>query len=249
MFRVNVMGTMSLIDLCATRDVHITNFATGSSGRLSTLFSCLSGPCRYTLMVLNLTGCIYSYDDEHPIGGKGFTEEDEPNFTGSFYSYTKSMTEKMCKFYDNLLILRLRMPISDDLGPRNFVTKITKYQRVVNIPNSMTILTDMLPLSIVMTRRRLKGVYNFTNPGAVSHNEILELYKQYIDPEFWYVNFTEEEQNSVLKAKRSNNTLVRFVSHRQTPHEFVFRLCLCVLPGCFQAAARCTGLQTPARQG
>ena len=27
--------------------------------------------------------------------GKGFTEEDEPNFSGSFYSYTKTMAEKV----------------------------------------------------------------------------------------------------------------------------------------------------------
>lgn len=38
--------------------------------------------------------CIYEYDDEHSIGGKGFTEEDTPNFTGSFYSLTKGMVEK-----------------------------------------------------------------------------------------------------------------------------------------------------------
>jgi len=37
--------------------------------------------------------------------------------------------------YPNVLILRLRMPVSDDLHGRNFVTKITKYDRVVDIPN------------------------------------------------------------------------------------------------------------------
>ena len=32
--------------------------------------------------------------------------------------------------YDNLLILRLRMPISDDLSDRNFITKISRYAKV-----------------------------------------------------------------------------------------------------------------------
>merc|ERR1719498_291736 len=33
-----------------------------------------------TIRVNNFaTGCIYKYDDEHTIGGKGFTEEDKPN--------------------------------------------------------------------------------------------------------------------------------------------------------------------------
>ena len=42
------------------------------------------------------TGCIFHYDDEHPIGGKGFSEEDKPNFTGSYYSHTKVWTTPCC---------------------------------------------------------------------------------------------------------------------------------------------------------
>jgi 3,5-epimerase/4-reductase len=48
---------------------------------------------------------------------------------------------------------------------------------------------------------------NYTNPGAISHNEILELYKEYIDPEFTWENFTLEEQAKVIVAPRSNNLL------------------------------------------
>ena len=36
---------------------------------------------------------LRQYDDEHSIGGKGFTEEDEANFAGSFYSFTKAKVE------------------------------------------------------------------------------------------------------------------------------------------------------------
>jgi hypothetical protein len=36
------------------------------------------------------TGCIFHYDEDFPEGsGKGFKEGDKPNFTGSYYSYTK----------------------------------------------------------------------------------------------------------------------------------------------------------------
>lgn len=99
------------------------------------------------------------------------------------------------------------MPISDDLSSRNFITKIVKYDRVVNVPNSMTVLTELLPISLVMAERNLVGIYNFCNPGAISHNEVLDLYKKYIDPEYTYNNFTLEEQDKILKAGRSNNTL------------------------------------------
>jgi len=179
--RANVVGLLTLCDLTNARGIHLTNYA---------------------------TGCIYSYDEAHPIGGKTFTETDPPNFDGSFYSLTKGLVERMVReTYNNVLVLRLRMPISDDLNPRNFITKISRYAKVVNIPNSMTILHDMLPISVKAAQRKLTGVYNFTNPGAISHNQVLDLYKKYINPEFKYVNFSEEEQNLILKAKRSNNQL------------------------------------------
>ncbi|KAK8812737.1 hypothetical protein WA538_004594, partial [Blastocystis sp. DL] len=166
--RVNVVGTVALADACWKRKIPCTIYA---------------------------TGCIYEYNDSHPMGsGIGFTEEDEPNFKGSFYSYTKTLAEKLLREYSNVLLLRVRMPISDDLNPRNFVTKISKYERVVDIPNSMSVLHDLLPASIEMTVHGLKGVYNFTNPGVISHNQILELYKKYIDPEFTWKNFSLEEQ-------------------------------------------------------
>ena len=110
--------------------------------------------------------------------------------------------------YDNVCTLRVRMPISSDLSnPRNFITKISRYNKVVNIPNSMTILDELLPISIEMAKRNLKGIWNFTNPGVVSHNEILEMYRDYIDPNFKWSNFTLEEQAKVIVAPRSNNEM------------------------------------------
>ena len=96
------------------------------------------------------------------------------------------------------------MPVSDDLHPRNFVTKISKYERVVDVPNSNTILTDLLPASILLAEHKETGIYNFTNPGAISHNEVLGLFKQYVRPGFTWKNFTLEEQAKVIKAGRSN---------------------------------------------
>jgi len=175
--RSNVIGTLNLTDVCFLAGVHCTVYA---------------------------TGCIYQYDDAHPRGGPGFLETDTPNFDGSFYSATKAPTEAIMKNYPNCLILRLRMPVSDDLHPRNFVTKITKYDHVVDIPNSNTILHDLLPLSIAMSEHKDTGVYNFTNPGAISHNEVLTLFRDIVRPSFKWANFSLEQQAKVIKAGRSN---------------------------------------------
>ena len=138
--------------------------------------------------------------------GIGFIEADTPNFSGSFYSFAKAHTETLlCSAYaSNTLVLRLRMPVSDDLHSRSFVTKISKYECVVDIPNSNTILHDLLPCSILLALNNEVGVYNFTNPGAISHNEVLTLYERYVQPGFTWKNFSLEEQAKVIKAGRSN---------------------------------------------
>ncbi len=190
--RANLVGALTLFDIAYKYNIHVINFG---------------------------TGCIYEYNDAHPMySGIGFKEEEEPNFQGSFYSFTKTMLDKLIPSYPNVLNLRLRMPISDDLHQRSFITKITRYERVVNIPNSMSVLHDLLPLVPEMAERRLTGNYNFVNPGVISHNEILDLYKEYIDPSFRYVNFSLEEQAKVIKAGRSNNELDTSKLMREFPN-------------------------------
>jgi 3,5-epimerase/4-reductase len=178
--RANVIGALNIADLCYLKNIHLTVFA---------------------------TGCIFEYDEKHPLGGAGFKEEDKANFFASFYSKTKGVVEELTVNYPNVLILRVRMPISDDLSGRNFITKISKYAKVVDIPNSMTVLTELLPASLLLAHKKITGVMNFTNPGVISHNQILALYKEYIDPEFKWENFSEAEQAKILKAGRSNNCL------------------------------------------
>ncbi|CAN1140587.1 Bifunctional dTDP-4-dehydrorhamnose 3,5-epimerase/dTDP-4-dehydrorhamnose reductase [Linum perenne] len=100
------------------------------------------------------------------------------------------------------------MLVSSDLSnPHNFIAKISKYEKMVNIPTSLTVLGELLPISIETTKRNLRGVWNFKNPGVVTHNELLELYQRYIDPNFKCTNFTIEEQTKIMNGARSNNEL------------------------------------------
>jgi len=71
----------------------------------------------------------------------------------------------------------------------------------------MTVLPDLLPIMIDMSKRRLTGTINLTNPGVITHNEILQMYKEIVDPSFAWKNFTIEEQDKILASKRSNNAL------------------------------------------
>lgn len=154
------------------------------------------------------TGCIFKYDEQHKqedLSG-GFLETDVPNFFGSSYSIVKGYTDQLMKL-QNSLNLRIRMPITDKLEPRNFITKITKYEKICSIPNSMTVLDELLPIALDMATKKTTGTFNFTNPGVITHNEILEMYRDMVDPNFKWENFSQEEQRAILDADRSNNLL------------------------------------------
>ena len=155
------------------------------------------------------TGCIFKYDGDHPFGieENGFDEESKPNFFGSSYSVVKGFTDMMMHTMPHVLNLRIRMPITNVDNPRNFITKITTYKKICSIPNSMTVLSELLPYVVDMMKNNITGTINYTNPGLISHNEILEMYKELVDPTFIWENFTSEEQSMILKADRSNNYL------------------------------------------
>jgi len=156
------------------------------------------------------TGCIFKFDKNHQFGKEknGFDEDSEPNFFGSSYSIVKGFTDQIIKnFEKNVLNLRIRMPITDNQNPRNFITKITNYDKICSIPNSMTVLPELLPICLDMIKNKITGTINLTNPGLISHNEILEMFREVVDPDFKWKNFTIEEQNKILASERSNNFL------------------------------------------
>lgn len=148
------------------------------------------------------TGCIFNgYEQE-------YTEDDDPNFFGSSYSIVKGFTDKIIKKFDNTLNVRIRMPITNDItSNRNFINKIINYKKICSMNNSMSVLPDLLPLMIDMIIKKEIGTINLTNPDYISHNEILELYKEIINPDFKWENMTIEEQNNILLSERSNNIL------------------------------------------
>lgn len=147
------------------------------------------------------TGCIFDGYE------KIFQESDNPNFFGSKYSIVKGFTDRIMKEYDNVLNLRIRMPVSSQKNERNFLTKITTYKRVIDKQNSMTVLDSMMPHFFYLISNNITGTINFTNPGTISHNEILNMYTKMVDENFTYSNFTVDQQNLILKSKRSNNHL------------------------------------------
>ena len=175
--RDNLFSPVVIAKLCSDRNIHFTYLG---------------------------TGCIFEYTDD----AKYFDEGAKPNFFGSGYSIVKGFTDQLMSLYaDNVLNVRIRMPITAESNPRDFITKTVKYEKICSMANSMTVLDDLLPLMVDMALNKRTGTINLTNPGTVSHAEILEMYKEIVDPAITCNFMTYEEQSALLKSKRSNNEL------------------------------------------
>lgn len=151
------------------------------------------------------TGCIFSSDDPTTTS---IDDDALPNFFGSSYSIVKGFTDRLQHMYSkNTLNLRIRMPIVNYEHNRNFLSKIFKYEKICSMPNSMTVLEDMFPVIMDMMLKNTTGTFNLVNKGVITHNEILEMYKEHQEPSFTWKNFSVEEQNAILLSKRSNTQL------------------------------------------
>lgn len=199
--------TYSTIDYLEQKGKLVDNIRDNLYSPLSLAILCKERNIHYTYLG---TGCIFKFDDQHPFGEEknGFEEASKPNFFGSSYSIVKGFTDQlMHEFESNVLNVRIRMPIVNYHHPRNFITKITTYEKICSISNSMTYLPELLPCLLQMIKENRTGTINLTNPGLISHNEILELYKKHVDTSFEWKNFSMEEQNQILASERSNNYL------------------------------------------
>lgn len=146
------------------------------------------------------TGCIF-YGGIHD-------EAAAPNFFGSAYSVVKGFTDRlMHQLSDTVLNVRIRMPISLDEHPRDFITKIRLYAKVIDVPNSVSVLPTLFPALLQLILAQHKGTINLVNPGVMSHVQVLEMYKKHVQPDFVIRTMTLEEQRKLLKADRSNNHL------------------------------------------
>ncbi len=146
------------------------------------------------------SGCIY---ETNRCSGIGFSENDKPNFKGSFYSRTKIFAEKILSEYDNVLQLRIRMPIDNILSSRNLIDKLINYENVINIPNSITYIPDLMIAAKKLMDMHETGIFNVTNAGSITHKEILEMYQQIVNPSYKMPKFIPADRLNTV-AQRSN---------------------------------------------
>jgi 3,5-epimerase/4-reductase len=136
------------------------------------------------------TGCIYDYGGQSAgeLAERAATlppksDTAEPDFFGSAYSTVKGFNDRLMRLVADLgiplLNARIRMPVSDELHPRNLIIKAASYARLIDVPNSVTCLPELLP---VLVRLALVeghvGSVNLVNPGLVSPLRVARIYAE-----------------------------------------------------------------------
>jgi dTDP-4-dehydrorhamnose reductase len=155
------------------------------------------------------SGCIFT--GARPDGA-GFTETDAPNFTFrqdncSFYSGTKALGEEVLAGQSNLYVWRLRIPFNEIDNPRNYLTKLLRYNTLLEATNSISQLEEFVAATFACWEKRVPfSTYNVTNPGKVTTHEVVDLIRKTGVSRKDFVFFKDESDFMAKAAKtpRSN---------------------------------------------
>lgn len=158
------------------------------------------------------SGCIYTGAKPD---GSGFTEIDAPNFSFrqnncSFYSGCKALGEELLSGAANCYIWRLRIPFNEVDGSRNYISKMMRYDCLLKATNSLSQLDEFAAASVACWTRSVPyGIYNLTNPGSVTTEDVVALIKRrgLVRKDFRFFDSEDQFMKLAAKTPRSNCVL------------------------------------------
>lgn len=144
------------------------------------------------------SGCVF-YGNSPELGWK----EDDLTNPLSFYSKTKYSADMLLSQFDNVLSYRIRMPISHKNNSRNLINKLKNYSKIIDIPNSVSFLDDIVRAIDFGIAKDISGIYHITNPQPLSAVDVMREYQKYV-PNHTFEVIDENELNRMVLEPRSN---------------------------------------------
>jgi 3,5-epimerase/4-reductase len=187
------------------------------------------------------SGCVFYGTSPHTnvISQHKFNEqykdygwlENDAALPLSTYSKSKYAADIALQTMKTTTNLRIRMPLSWKREPRNLITKLIDYKKVVEAPNSMTLMEDLSRSVEWAIDRGKVGTYHITSPEPLTHSEILREYQKY-RPAHIFESISPAHLDKLVSAPRSNCILdsskatregFTFLNVRETIKEYVRR--------------------------
>lgn len=214
------------IDWCESNqeDTYLTNV---------TLPSILASICaKHDIHFIQIgSGCIFSGRSPnytYVCEDTGWKESNEAN-PKSYYSKTKYACDLIIGSLKNVTTLRIRMPISTKNNPRNFINKVKGYDKIIDIPNSVTFMDDFVRCVDWAIKEQKTGIFHVTNPDPISAVQTMIEYQKYI-PDHKFSTINEEELDKITIARRSNCILntdkLSAAGFNMTPSEDALKECM-----------------------
>jgi UDP-glucose 4,6-dehydratase len=126
--------------------------------------------------------------DHYPDRFQGFTENDEPNCSFragpcTFYCGTKALAEEAIRYQGQNYIWRFRLPFNEQDQPCNFLSQLHSISQFDDGINSLSHLEDCVGACLELWERRAPfGIYNITNPGAITIRETVQMIRRILKP-------------------------------------------------------------------
>lgn len=215
-----------LAEACAKKKVHLIQIGSGciyfgQSPNLHYVQADGSAMPDTTLSAFTLMMPSQTIDD-------GWKEDDFAN-PKSFYSKTKYACDLMLGQMQHVTTLRIRMPISTKNDPRNFINKVRGYKQVIDIPNSVTFMNDLVRCVDWAAKNSKFGIYHVTNSQPLTAAQVMREYQRYV-PSHSFEIINEAQLDGLTTAKRSNciidNSKLTNAGFNMTPTEIALKNCM-----------------------
>lgn len=209
----NVVIPAMLADECFNRNIHLVHIGSG---------------CIYFGDSPRAVKPYASDRDYFPAKDTGWVETDFAN-PKSYYSKTKYACDLLLGQMPNVTTLRIRMPISRLNTERNFINKIRNYTQLIDIPNSVTFLDDLVGCIDWVIDNSKTGIYHVVNPNPISAADVMREFQKHV-PSHEFSVITEAQLDSMTVAKRSNCIIngdkLKSEGFEMTPSEIALKDCM-----------------------
>lgn len=178
-YKTNALFPILLAEQCQKHSIHLIHIGTGSifNGQSPNVFT----------------------------NDLGWKESDLAN-PQSFYEKTKYSADLILSEY-KCSIFRIKLPISHIHHPKNLITKLISYNKIIDEINSFTFLEDFSNwIDYYLSNNIAQGIYHVINPGEITNIDIIKEYQKYF-PEHFFQIINQDDLDKLTIAKRSNSIL------------------------------------------